>query len=154
MVKAVMQREFRKQLIQEEIPMSLDESNLNQGYLLGRLFAVLESIQENALGDKINATIVDKYYASASTVPYSVYPRLLSGSKHHLSKIRKDASGLAHHFESKLGQIMVLLPTEFPRHFSIEEQGRFAIGYYQQKFTPAKGKEDKVKSIDESQGVE
>ncbi|WP_116963181.1 type I-C CRISPR-associated protein Cas8c/Csd1 [Fastidiosibacter lacustris] len=160
MVKAVLQREFRKNLITEEIPMSLDESNTNQAYLLGRLFAVLENIQERALGDKLNATIADKYYASASTVPYSVYPRLLSGSKHHLSKVRKDKPKLAVYLENRLGQIMTQLPTEFPRHFSIENQGRFSIGYYQQKFTPSKekedpkDKEDPTKSIDETQGVE
>lgn len=133
MVKAILQREFRKQLTKEEIPMSLDESNTNPAYLLGRLFAVLENIQRGALGDKVNATIADKYYASASTVPYSVYPRLLSGSKHHLSKIRKEKPGWAFNLEKELGQIMSQLPTEFPRHFSIENQGRFSIGYYHQK---------------------
>ncbi|MBO1924809.1 type I-C CRISPR-associated protein Cas8c/Csd1 [Thiomicrorhabdus sp. 6S3-12] len=132
MVKAVLQRELRL-LGKEEISMSLDESNSNPAYLLGRLFAVLEDIQRNALGDKVNATIADKYYASASTVPYSVYPRLLSGSKHHLSKIRKDKPGLAFSIEKELGEIMAMLPTEFPRHFSIENQGRFSIGYYHQK---------------------
>lgn len=132
LVKAILQRELRL-LGKKEIFMSLDESNYNPAYLLGRLFAVLENIQRNALGDKVNATIADKYYASASTVPYSVYPRLLSGSKHHLSKIRKDKPGLAFSIEKELGEIMVKLPTEFPRHFSIENQGRFSIGYYHQK---------------------
>jgi CRISPR-associated protein Csd1 len=133
LVKAVLQREFKKQLTKEEIPMSLDESNTNPAYLLGRLFAVLENIQRIALGDKINATIADKYYASASTVPYSVYPRLLAGSKHHLSKVRKEKPGLAFNLEKEMGQIVSQLPTEFPRHFSIENQGRFSIGYYHQK---------------------
>lgn len=132
MVKALLQRELRL-LGKEDISMSLDESNVNPAYLLGRLFAVLENIQRNALGDKVNATIADKYYASASTVPYSVYPRLLSGSKHHLSKIRKGKPGLAFSIDKELGEIMAKLPTEFPRHFSIENQGRFSIGYYHQK---------------------
>lgn len=132
MVKAVLQREFRL-LGKEEITMSLDETNSNPAYLLGRLFAVLENIQRNALGDKVNATIADKYYASASTIPYSVYPRLLSGSKHHLSKIRKDKPGLAFNFEKEIGFIIGMLPAEFPRHVSIENQGRFSIGYYHQK---------------------
>ena len=113
--------------------MSLDESNANPAYLLGRLFAVLENIQRIALGDKVNATITDKYFAAASTVPYSVYPRLLAGSKHHLSRVRKDKPGLAFSIERELGAIMTSLPTEFPRHFSIENQGRFSIGYYHQK---------------------
>lgn len=133
LVKAVLQRLFRKQVIQEEIPMGLDETNTNTAYLLGRLFAVLENTQRVAQGDKVNATITDKYYASASTVPYSVYPRLLAGSRHHLSKIRKDKAGFAVNLEKEMSQIMALLPTEFPKHFSIENQGRFSIGYYHQK---------------------
>jgi len=152
MVKAVLQREFRKQLTKEEIPMSLDESNTNPAYLLGRLFAMLESIQRGALGDKVNATIADKYYASASTVPYSVYPRLLTGSKHHLSKIRKEKPGWAFNLEKELGQIMSQLPTEFPRHFSIENQGRFSIGYYHQKFKT--NKEKSIEAISETEGEE
>lgn len=132
MVKAVLQRE-RRLLRKEEISMSLDENETHPAYLLGRLFAVLESIQRLALSEKVNATITDKYYSSASTVPYSVFPRLLSGSKHHLSKIRKDKPGLAFSFEKELGEIMAKLPTAYPRHFSIENQGRFSIGYYHQK---------------------
>jgi len=132
--------------------MSLDESNTNPAYLLGRLFAMLESIQRGALGDKVNATIADKYYASASTVPYSVYPRLLTGSKHHLSKIRKEKPGWAFNLEKELGQIMSQLPTEFPRHFSIENQGRFSIGYYHQKFKT--NKEKSIEAISETEGEE
>ncbi len=132
LVKAILQRELRL-TGKKEMSMSLDENNTHPAYLLGRLFALLENIQRSALGDKVNATITDKYYASASTVPYSVYPRLLSGSKHHLSKIRKNNQGLAFSMEQQLGAIMTKLPTEFPRHFSIENQGRFSIGYYHQK---------------------
>ena len=132
MVKAVLQRELRL-LGKEEISMSLDENDTHPAYLLGRLFAVLENIQRLALSEKVNATITDKYYSSASTVPYSVYPRLLSGSKHHLSKIRKDKPGLAFTIEKDLGEIIAKLPTAYPRHFSIENQGRFSIGYYHEK---------------------
>lgn len=153
LVKAILQRELRL-LGKKEISMSLDENNTHPAYLLGRLFALLENIQRSALGDKVNSTIADKYYASASTVPYSVYPRLLSGSKHHLSKIRKDKPGLAFSIEQQLGAIMAKLPTEYPRHFSIENQGRFSIGYYQQKFRPKKDKQTDTSTNAETQGAE
>lgn len=132
MIKAVLQRRFRKGFIHEEIPMSLDIASRNQAYLLGRLFAVLERIQHQALGD-VNAGIADRYYGSASAVPFSVFPRLLSGAKHHLSRLRKDKAGMAVNLDKDLGAIITGLPETFPRHLSMEEQGRFAIGYYHQK---------------------
>ncbi|EGZ44570.1 type I-C CRISPR-associated protein Cas8c/Csd1 [Neisseria wadsworthii] len=132
MIKAVLQRRFRKGLIKEEIPMSLDTESRNTAYLLGRLFAVLERIQNQALGD-LNAGIADRYYGSASAVPFSVFPRLLSGAKHHLSRLRKDKAGMAVNLDKDLSAVIAGLPETFPRHLSMEEQGRFAIGYYHQK---------------------
>lgn len=132
LTKAVLAREFRKQFIKEDIPMSLDSENSNEAYRLGRLFAVLERLQHATLGD-INASITDRYYGAASTVPYSVFPRLLAGSQHHLSRLRKDKPGYAVNLSKDISEIMDGLPTEFKKHLSIEDQGRFAIGYYHQK---------------------
>ena len=134
MIKAILVRRYRKNLIQEEVPMALDENNRNVAYLLGRLFAVLERIQGQALGEKINAGISERYYGSASSVPFSVFPRLLSGARHHLGKLRKDRPGSAVYLDKDIGEIVGHLPESFlPRHLSIDDQGRFAIGYYQQK---------------------
>lgn len=145
MIKAVLQRRFRN----EEVPMSLNTESPNTAYQLGRLFAVLERIQYQALGE-LNAGIADRYYGSASAVPFSVFPRLLAGAKHHLSRLRKDKAGIAVNLDKDLGEIIGRLPETFPRHLSIEEQGRFAIGYYQQKqsyFAPKQPAE-----TDETQG--
>lgn len=132
LIKAVLHRNYRKHLITEEIPMSLDESNENKAYLLGRLFAVLERIQSSAI-EGANANITDRYYGTASSVPYSVFPRLLAGSKNHIAKIRKKMHGYAVNLEKDVTAVIAKLPNEFPKHFSIEEQGRFAIGYYHQR---------------------
>lgn len=132
MMKAVLERRFRKGFIEEGVPMSLNNESPNRAYLLGRLFAVLERIQCQALGE-LNAGIADRYYGSASAVPFSVFPRLLSGAKHHLSRLRKDKAGMAVNLDKDLGEIIAKLPETFPRHLSIDEQGRFAIGYYHQK---------------------
>ena len=139
MIKAVLHRDYRKHLIKEELPMSLDEKNDNNAYLLGRLFAVLERIQSSAIKGA-NASITDRYFGSASTVPYSVFPRLLAGSKNHLAKIRKKMPGYAVNLDKDLTAIIGKLPASFPKHFSIESQGRFTIGYYHQRekyFTPS-----------------
>lgn len=132
MIKAVLHRDCRKDLTKEEIPMSLDEENDNNAYLLGRLFAVLERTQSIAVKGA-NATITDRYFGSASTVPYSVFPRLLAGSKNHLSKIRKKMPGYAVNLDKDMTAIIGKLPASFPKHFSIESQGRFSIGYYHQR---------------------
>ena len=131
MIKAVLHRDHRK-INKEDTPMSLDECNDNDAYLLGRLFAVLERIQFSAVKGA-NATITDRYFGSASTVPFSVFPRLLAGSKNHLAKIRKKTPGFAVNLDKELTTIIGKLPAGFPKHFSIDSQGRFTIGYYHQR---------------------
>jgi len=115
--------------LKEELKVSLDPDNLNPGYRLGRLFAVLEKIQEEA-NPGINATIRDRYYGSASSTPVAVFPTLIKLSKHHLSKL--DNRGREVNFERLLGEIIAGLD-DFPSHLSLEDQGRFAIGYYHQR---------------------
>ncbi len=135
MIKAILCRELRQKQSMEVIPVSLDKHSTHVAYLLGRLFAVLERIQLQALGE-VNAGIADRYYGSASAVPYSVFPRLLAGAKHHLSKLRKEKPGYAILLDKDLGEIVAILSQQaqtFPKHLNIEAQGRFAIGYYQQK---------------------
>jgi len=71
---------------EKRITMALDQENKNQGYLCGRLFAVLEKIQEDAQPG-INSTIKDRFYGAASSTPVTVFGRLLNLSNHHLGKL-------------------------------------------------------------------
>ncbi|SUY08075.1 CRISPR-associated protein Cas8c/Csd1, subtype I-C/DVULG [Cardiobacterium valvarum] len=112
--------------------MSLHTESKNPAYLLGRLFAVLERIQHQALGE-LNAGIADRYYGSASAMRILSFPVYWQASKTTCSRLRKDKAGMAVNLDKDLGTIIENLPETFPRHLSIEEQGRFAIGYYQQK---------------------
>jgi len=132
LIKAVLHRDHRKGFTKESIPMSLEIEGSPLAYRLGCLFAVLEQAQRGALGD-VNASIVDRYYGTASSVPYSVFPRLIAGCQNHLSKIRKSKPGYAVNLDKALGAIMVSLPTTFPKQLTIEQQGQFAVGYYHQK---------------------
>ncbi|KLD79929.1 type I-C CRISPR-associated protein Cas8c/Csd1 [Xanthomonas hyacinthi] len=115
-----------------EPPVSLDTANTDPGYLLGRLFSSLENLQRAALGGQVNATIRDRYYGAASATPASIFPVLLRSAQNHFGKLRKDKAGLAVNLEKEIGQIIDALPNSFPRTLPIEEQGRFAIGYYHQ----------------------
>lgn len=115
--------------------MSLDKDNTNIGYRLGRLFAVLEKIQQEA-NPGINATIRDRFYASASSTPAAVFGNLMRLKNHHLSKL--ESSGRVTWFERLLGEIIYQAEDKpgianFPAHLSLEDQGTFAIGYYHQR---------------------
>ena len=128
----------------KELDMALDKQNDNIAYLAGRLFAVLEQIQQASLGKGVNATIRDRFYASASTRPNMVMGRLIALSNHHLSKLRKEKPGLAVNLEKLLGEIFALIPAEaptFPATFSLDEQSLFAVGYYHQKVDTYKKEE-------------
>ncbi len=115
--------------IKEELKMSLDEANINSGYRLGRLFAVLEKIQEEA-NPGINATIRDRFYGAASSTPVTVFSTLMKLKNHHLSKLEN--RGRAVNFEKRVGEIMEGL-SDFPAQLPLADQGRFAIGYYHQR---------------------
>jgi CRISPR-associated protein Csd1 len=111
----------------EPTPM-LDPTNANPAYRLGRLFAVLEKIQEES-SPGINATIRDRFYGAASGTPGTVFPTLLRLKNHHLGKLGK---GRAIQMERLLANIMDGL-NDFPAHMLMPDQGRFAIGYYHQR---------------------
>ncbi|WP_310609946.1 type I-C CRISPR-associated protein Cas8c/Csd1 [Limnohabitans sp.] len=132
LIKAVLHRDHRKGFTKEAIPMSLELENAPLAYRLGCLFAVLEQAQRGALGD-VNSSIVDRYYGTASSVPYSVFPRLIAGCQNHLSKVRKDKPGFAVNLDKQLGGVIASLPHSLPKQLTIEQQGQFAVGYYQQK---------------------
>ncbi len=120
---------YYKPYRKEEITMSLDRTNTSTGYCLGRLFAVLEKIQEEA-NPGINTTIRDRFYGAASSSPVAVFPQLLKLKNHHLSKLANP--GRKVNFEKELGEIFDGLK-DLPPHLSMEDQARFAIGYYHQR---------------------
>lgn len=111
----------------EFLPM-LDLSNPNPAYRLGRLFATLEKIQEEA-SPGLNATIRDRYYGAASGTPVAVFATLLRLKNHHLGKLN---AGRAVQMERLIGEILGGL-TDFPGNLALPEQGRFALGYYHQR---------------------
>ncbi|BCL62064.1 type I-C CRISPR-associated protein Cas8c/Csd1 [Desulfomarina profundi] len=120
-LKAVLQRNHNT-----EVPMSLDSERRETAYLLGRLFAVLEKAQLDALG-KVNATIKDRFFSAASATPASVFPRLLRLSQHHIEKAE-----YGYVSDRRISEIMEHVDT-FPAHLNLQDQGLFAIAYYHQK---------------------
>ena len=110
--------------------MGLNKENSEQPYLLGRLFAVLEFIQKDT-NPGIKATIRDRYFNSACATPASVFPILIKLMNSHIKKLERDNLGAKISYENQLTEIMGKLD-EFPRRLTLEEQGKFDLGYYHQ----------------------
>jgi len=130
LIKACLNRtlRFNKNQNMEEMKVSLDINNMNIGYRLGRLFATLEKIQLEA-NPGINATIRDKFYGAASSTPVTVFGNLMRLKNHHLAKLENVGRRVT--FDKLLGEIVGGL-SDFPPHLILDDQGRFAIGYYHQ----------------------
>lgn len=114
--------------------MALDLEYKNPAYLCGRLFAVLEDIQYKtykASGRELNRTISDTYFTSASTRPATVFPRLIDMAKVYMAK--PESSKYKLRDDERIGQIANELEHKYPNTLSLEEQGIFILGYYQQK---------------------
>ena len=122
--------------------MALDKERVSLPYCLGRLFAVLEKIQEDSADGEINATIKDRYFSSASATPRVVFPTILKLSQNHQKKLRTKSPGNMVNKEKLLGEIMGNLSV-FPASLKLEDQGEFTIGYYHQRQDFFTKKEDR-----------
>ena len=140
-VRACIIAAYLRRNLNKEVSMCLDKERKEPAYRLGRLFAVLEKVQGEALG-KINATIRDRFYSSASATPGVVFPRLLRTYQHHLAKLPE---GLKINRERLVQEILSSVKN-LPSHLGLVEQGLFALGYYHQMkdlFTAKADKENK-----------
>lgn len=111
--------------------MSLDHENRDAAYLCGRAFAVMEKAQEEASEKELNRTIKDTYFASAMTKPTSVMPKLIKLNQYHLRKIAQE--GRKKYFAKMLGIILDGIHGDFPVRMDMKGQGKFILGYYQQR---------------------
>ena len=128
LLKAYINRAIRAGRLKnmKELTMSLDRNRQDIGYVLGRLFAVLEKTQAEA-NPGLNATIADRYFGSASSTPIAVFGTLMRLLPHHLNKL--EFEGRAVQLQWEIRQILEHCK-RFPNHLNLEQQGLFAIGYY------------------------
>jgi CRISPR-associated protein Csd1 len=118
---------------EEPLPVTLDAETENTAYQLGRLFAVIERAQQEALGYDLNTTVADRFYGAASSTPARVFGSLMDGVRTHISAAKKLNKG--YWIDGVLDEIFSKLPPEIPKSLSIEDQCRFAVGYYHQRAT-------------------
>lgn len=122
-------RASHHEALKEVLSVAINEKTTNTAYRLGRAFAVLERAQQDAAGGYkvLNATIKDRYFASASSRPAAVFPVLIRLSQHHISKLK-----FGFKRDEELQEILAGVDS-FPVHLNIYEQGLFILGYYHQK---------------------
>ena len=123
--------------------MGLNEESNDTAYVLGRLFAVLESIQLDA-NPGIKATIRDRYFNAACATPASVFPILFKLKNSHIKKLEREKESSKIYYEKLLMNIMEKLSMEnYPQRLSLEEQGKFILGYYHQMQKKYEKREEK-----------
>lgn len=117
--------------------MSLNEKERNVGYLLGRIFALLEKAQlDAAYPAKLNVTIKDRFFGTASASPAAIFPVLIKSAQHHIA-----AGQYGKLTEKKIEEVIVLVD-KFPAHLTLDDQGMFMLGYYHQRNKWYEKKED------------
>ncbi|OOB78050.1 MAG: type I-C CRISPR-associated protein Cas8c/Csd1 [Epulopiscium sp. Nuni2H_MBin001] len=119
----------------EILDVKLNEETNYTPYVLGRIFSILENIQESAIG---TSTIKDQYFNSACVTPSLVFPLIQKLSIHHVKVLKRDKPGLAVNLQKELGQLIDRIDETLPKQMSLEDQGIFIIGYYhetQKRFT-------------------
>lgn len=134
-----------------ELRMKLNEEITDSAYVLGRIFSLREGIQK-AANPKLNATVKDRYFDVASTMPARVFPLLERLTNHHLRKLARLARddkmktyNPYYNYEKQMRELMGMLDASkgIPKTLNAEEQGMFILGYYQQTQARYEKKEPK-----------
>lgn len=142
-IKAVLIKNYKWK--EGEEYMALNQESEDQAYVLGRLFAVLESIQQDA-NPGINTTIRDRYFNSACATPALVFPILIKLKNSHIKKLEREYPEKKKWYEISLTEIIgkiEMTKDGFPKQLPLEEQGKFMLGYYHQMQKKYEKKEDK-----------
>lgn len=102
--------------------------NPNAAYHCGGLMALYARIQEKALGG-VGASVVERYYASASQTPALAVGQLSRLANHHLDKMEK---GLAVWYHKQIERVASSIRGDsLPQTLDLAGQSNFALGYYQ-----------------------
>lgn len=143
LIKAVLNRRNPTR----KVTKNMDPNNANPGYLIGRLVAVIERMQQLALGD-VNATVVDRFFSGTSAAPAASMPRLLKNMRHHAAKVRDEEGkgGTARWLEREADGIMARL-NGWPSHLNVEQQGLFVLGYHHERHWLWQSKEDREAAL-------
>lgn len=142
-LKAYLIKNTDNESYKEALTVELNEKTTYQPYVLGRLFAVLEEIQNRASGV---STIKDKYFTSACATPAVVFPLIMNLSDKHLRKLD---GGLKIYYTKQIQALTSAITESYPAHHTLYEQGIFQLGYYHQTQKRYQKKDSTVTSEEE-----
>ena len=129
-----------------EACMNSGKTSNDVAFKLGQAFSILEAIQIGAnkinTNKEIKSTIRDRYFNSACVTPAMVFPILMRLKNSHIRKLERDKPNLAKYYEDRLREIFEEVEY-FPKRLSLEEQGKFILGYYHQKQSKNEKQEEK-----------
>ena len=155
LLKLILNRNRDNNTMEIQSQLVADTSDI--AYNSGRLLAVFDELQDaahkqrgkdgKAVSQLEGPSIVERYFGSASSAPVSAFPILWRLHIHHLRKLSqqgKKGRGAAAAIERRVGDICALIGQtpemraqricpDFKRVHTLREQGRFALGFYQQK---------------------
>ncbi|MDR0897812.1 MAG: type I-C CRISPR-associated protein Cas8c/Csd1 [Oscillospiraceae bacterium] len=131
-IKATLLRNYPNDEGREVLCVALNEESRNKAYVLGRLFAVLEKLQQDTAAGRLNSTIRDKYFATACASPGSVFPTLLRLSAHHERKLTEAGKVYYGKLKQQLMNKLEVDGDPYPTAWALQDQGRFILGYYHQ----------------------
>lgn len=124
---------------------TLDTNRNTPGYLCGMLLSILEEAQLRAARWKINTTLVDRFYGSASSAPVSVFGTLIRrATTDHFPKIRKQQLGYKD-LEALIESVQSSIDKAggYPKTLSLEGQAEFSLGFYHQRAKFGEGRSAK-----------
>ncbi|NMA00535.1 MAG: type I-C CRISPR-associated protein Cas8c/Csd1 [Clostridiaceae bacterium] len=141
LIKAFLLKNTENRVIKEVVnSVKLNEETRYVPYILGRLFSVLESVQESA-NPGVNTTIRNRYFSAACSTPAMVFPVLIRLTQSHLRKLDKK---LATYYQKQITELLGHMEVSFPTHLVLQDQGIFALGYYHQRQERFAKKEEKT----------
>ena len=141
----------------KEMSEGLDPSCTLPAYVCGRLMAEFENLQRASSESEVNSSVLDRYFALASTYPAVAFPKIEILAQKHLRKLRRDKANAAYAIDARLQELHNLLqPSEagpFPAKLGLEGQGLFALGYYHQKAWSVAQAQDRKQSNESAKNL-
>lgn len=136
-LKAYYLRARNAKIPKEVLAVKLNSDSTYLPYVLGRLFSVLEAVQQSA-NPEITTTIKDRYFNAASATPSMVFPTLINLAQKHLRKLSITNKNAQKYYDKQLTELLQKIDELYPARLSLEDQGAFQLGYYhqtQQRYT-------------------
>jgi CRISPR-associated protein Csd1 len=143
---------FRQQEGEKHVSEGLDPTCTIPAYVCGRMMAEFENLQRSSSESNVNSSVLDRYFALASTYPAVAFPKIENLAQKHLRKLRRDKPSAAYAIDARLQELHLLLhPTDagaFPGKLGLDGQGLFALGYYHQKVRSRTQAQDRKQAND------